>query len=87
MFTVVHEVGHIVLHPNENMVDYRRQPDDQPYDPREYEANTFAAELLMPEREFKNAWITSGGDLEEVALYFGVSTHAAMIRAEKVINS
>jgi len=53
-FTLAHEIGHIVLKHLENgeIVDYRENllnPDDE----KEHDANRFAVELLMPQKQFK----------------------------------
>ena len=51
IFTAAHELGHLLLHPSE----YRRGATDLPKK-TEREADAFAAEFLMPERAFKDAW-------------------------------
>ena len=58
-FSIAHEIGHLVLHEEESLhVDawtpfaYRTDKSSEGTDPREIEANQFAAELLMPK-----AWI------------------------------
>lgn len=55
-FTIAHEIGHLLLHSDDDVhIDEKRplgQRDEissQAIDPREIEANQFAAELLMPE--------------------------------------
>jgi Zn-dependent peptidase ImmA (M78 family) len=47
---------------------------------RELEADSFAADLLMPEATFKDVWVKSQS-LKDVADYFGVSAMAANVRA------
>jgi Zn-dependent peptidase ImmA (M78 family) len=79
-FTVAHEVGHIVLHSGENIVD-RRNVFFESYDQKEYAANIFAAELLMPIQEFKKAWNKLDGDRLELSRYFGVTGSAIDTRA------
>src|SRR6266446_589711 len=54
MFTVAHELGHFILHPTANFVDrtliyFRNARSREAIDPREIQANEFAAALLMPE--------------------------------------
>jgi Zn-dependent peptidase ImmA (M78 family) len=54
-FTVAHEIGHLVMHQGAVFVDqavrYNRDGKSSlAADRKEIEANTFAAELLMPER-------------------------------------
>lgn len=56
-FTIAHEIGHLLLHGDEEIhIDEKRNTfgrrdeiSSQATDPREIEANQFAAELLMPE--------------------------------------
>lgn len=54
-FTIAHELGHLLLHGEEEVhIDEKRplgrrdEVSSQAVDPREIEANQFAAELLMP---------------------------------------
>lgn len=86
-FTVAHEIGHYVLHylwPKQKnpafpdrVVAYRKGSDRI-----EWEANWFAAALLMPSSEFETFFNESGGDISAVARRFGVSTKAAEVRAK-----
>lgn len=54
-FTIAHEIGHYLLHASkapvfiENLDLYRDESSSEGTDAWEVEANTFAAELLMPE--------------------------------------
>ncbi|MCL2094950.1 ImmA/IrrE family metallo-endopeptidase [Candidatus Saccharibacteria bacterium] len=48
----------------------------------ERQANSFAAELIMPEEQVRNAWDVSGGDLSYCARVFEVSLTAMAIRVE-----
>ena len=82
-FTMAHEIGHAVLHPGEDILDFRRNIDG-PRDPKEIEANKFAAELLMPEDEFRRAWAVRRADKQRLAVYFGVSVQAATYRADNL---
>lgn len=56
-FSIAHEIGHLVLHKKdlfvdqEVKVDYRDATSSLAIDQKEIQANTFAAELLMP-RQF-----------------------------------
>lgn len=54
-FTIAHEFGHFILHPEEGVhidktfrVQFRGPRTETGLDPKEVEANRFAAELLMP---------------------------------------
>lgn len=68
-FTLAHEIGHIVLHPNH--VDFRRS--DQEKDNKESEANVFAYELLMPLPKFTRAYKRFNGNVMSIAKEFLVS--------------
>ena len=55
-FTIAHELGHLLLHADDEFHIDEKRPlarrdaiSSQAVDPREIEANQFAAELLMPE--------------------------------------
>ena len=86
-FTVAHELGHYVLH-------YLWQKRKDPAFPDrvmafrrgseriEWEANWFAAALLMPETEFRHSYATNKGDLTKIASEFRVSTKAAEVRVK-----
>jgi len=93
-FTLAHELGHLFIHmgflnPNQwqkenEFIDstfYR-----QGYSREEYEANEFAAALLMPADEFiKKAREFSVGNkcnINKLANYFGVSSEAALTRGK-----
>ena len=54
-FTIAHEIGHLLLHKNEDLhiderfpIGFRNEASSRASDPAEIEANQFAAELLMP---------------------------------------
>lgn len=80
-FTVAHEIGHISLHHEGNIID-RRSVFNRPHDDKEYSANLFAAELIMPGEEFERVWIDSVEGIEFAANHFGVSFGAVRTRAE-----
>lgn len=78
-FTIAHELGHIVLHHDkDNRVDcqYTRTGSN----PCEWEANWYAADLLMPESEFRTTAKELKGDASAIARRFGVSGAAAKVR-------
>jgi len=104
-FTIAHELGHLLLHADEKFhIDEKRplarrdEVSSQATDPREIEANQFAAELLMPD-----AWVRASVDalvedepeitvedaIEELARTYGVSTVAMTHRLTnlKIISS
>ncbi len=82
-FTIAHEIGHAVLHPQVDVVDYRSNF-EKPKDRKEIEANKFAAELLMPEEYFRDAWSRFRGNETAVATFFGASVEAAGYRAQNL---
>ena len=91
-FSIAHEIGHFVLHPFREAyidVDCRvAARDDRSSEGayiREIEANTFAAELLMPEEVVKAEVENPLGPFDEdqvesLAKQFKVSTQAMTIR-------
>lgn len=82
-FTIAHELGHLFLgHVDKYEVLYRRGANEL-----EYEANEFAANLLMPEQEFRdivNENLDSENfcDIETVATHFNVSESAVLTRGK-----
>ena len=91
-FTVAHELGHLFLHMGyrtnsdlwnkQKNATYYRSVDSL----MEYQANEFAAALLMPKKEYKKIMnqYTTGNKVEtdKVADYFGVSVSAASSRGK-----
>nr|DAS72131.1 MAG TPA: IrrE protein [Caudoviricetes sp.] len=78
-FTIAHEIGHILLHhvqKEEYFVDYRN---NVKYDDREFEADNFAAALLMPREKSINVWYETE-DVDDFAKAMKVSRAAASIR-------
>ena len=76
-----HELGHYALHRNlgkdfEDKVLFR----DGDTNSREWEANQFAAELLMPKTEFR-AFLRQSNCIDEVSDHFQVSALAIKVRA------
>jgi len=79
LFTVAHEIGHIILQGGEkDYVDYRR---NNLTDTKEREANYFAGCLLMPDDIFSYQWKILNGDINKLSELFGVSTPAIAVRA------
>jgi Zn-dependent peptidase ImmA (M78 family) len=74
-FTAAHELGHLLMHSNSHVHYARSDYTDQSLDP-EWQADTFAAEFLMPERVFRQMTY-----VEEAMSRFGVSYTAARRRA------
>lgn len=86
-FTKAHELGHFLLHPERTSVDsvlYRNGVSAEGVDVQEVEANTFAAQLLMPDFVIKDrvGWRTELDEeiVEELKNLFDVSFMAMTIR-------
>ncbi len=92
-FTIAHEIAHLVLHEDEMFhVDdrylfaLRSDVSSEATDPREVEANQFAAELLMPREMLLSDLRELPDELEpedaiqQIATKYRVSTQAMTIR-------
>jgi Zn-dependent peptidase ImmA (M78 family) len=100
-FTIAHEIGHFVLHSRDEdlfidkkmLAVFRDSRSAHGADPREIEANAFAAALLMPAAMVKKALSASsfdlGGedDLSELATMFHVSKQAMSYRLTNLFAS
>lgn len=82
-FTMGHELGHYFLH--SQMGKYPLVANRFGRGRVEWEANAFAAALLMPKEKFIAEW-NSCGNLLRVAATFFVSTDAARVRKEVLIG-
>ncbi len=85
-FTLAHELGHILLgHGNarESEFDTRENMWNPTKTSREYEADKFAAELLMPEEKFREVW-NATKDVPTTAVFFNVSKAAVKKRIERL---
>ena len=82
-FTCAHEIGHFVKRSGEDFeyVDYRDGTASMGFDEGELFANSFAAALLMPEREVRRLHGMRVPE-QELAATFGVS-EAAMVNRLK----
>jgi Zn-dependent peptidase ImmA (M78 family) len=91
-FTIAHELGHLLLHPDESYVDrgfsvyFRDEKSATAEDLAEMQANQFAADLLMPRVMLESILkgrevdLEDGDQLERVAKRFEVSTQALTFR-------
>lgn len=84
-FTCAHEIGHFIDHdkkndPNFEHTDYRGLSAQKSTEKRDIFANQFAANLLMPQKDFAFHYKKFNGDLYPVAAIFGVSYEAAIHR-------
>lgn len=83
-FSIAHELGHLFLHmgfgqPKWGAVqEYVESYARSGYTEEEFEANEFAAALLMPVREFRD--VAQSSTTQDVAEHFGVSYDAALNR-------
>lgn len=75
-FSIAHELGHYFLH--SKMGEKQIRATRYGSSPVEWEANWFAAELLMPENLFRE--LASDRDDEALAAHFFVSPAAAKVR-------
>ncbi len=88
-FTIGHEIGHVQLHEGRFECMARDVGTTRSKDPKERQANQFAAELLMPAPEFRKVvggdapgWEAILAAAEETS--FDVSITAAALRAVKL---
>lgn len=79
-FTVAHELGHYLLHDDNNVTLARMEKNKkiEPFRDPEWQANTFAAELLVPLN------LIDTQNIYEIAENFGVSNQVAEIRLNKL---
>lgn len=91
-FTVSHEIGHVILHAQqvrEIMVNcgqdgLKRRSDIEAYRDPEWQANAFAAAVLMPETAVKQIMEEKHGSAALVAIRLQVSTLAADYRLKNL---
>lgn len=74
MFTLAHEIGHFILHPNERKlrIDLFDYSQDTKESMEETAANYFAASLLVPKDKL-GTLLKLTDDLDKIAEYFRVS--------------
>ncbi len=82
-FTIAHEIGHFVLHP-QRLSPERGGAVNAALREQEREADQFAAELLMPEPLVREAVVQQGGDVERLAGRFDVSRQAMQTRLRRL---
>jgi hypothetical protein len=82
-FTIAHELGHLLLH--EPGVEYR--DDTFRGGPKEYQANVFAADLLMPLWMLDPVASKFGRHPAYLAQIFGVSEQAMSIRLGRLVGA
>jgi Zn-dependent peptidase ImmA (M78 family) len=76
-FTIAHELGHYFLHTNkQTFVDFRGNDENVIRNPKERQANQFAAALLMPKKILQN-------DIKTIAAEDGVTEELVSFLAGK----
>lgn len=82
-FTIAHEIGHFILHKPENIALARNEIVEAipAYKNPEWQANTFAGELLAPPH------IIKGLTISDVVHMCGVSRKVAEIQLEYTLNN
>lgn len=92
-FTVAHEFGHVVLHakvvgqeefPSREDVTYARRSDLKAYEDPEWQANAFAASVLMPEKTMRMLYDKDEMTIENVMETYKVSYSAASRRVMRL---
>ncbi|QJR01133.1 ImmA/IrrE family metallo-endopeptidase [Sphingobium yanoikuyae] len=73
--TAAHELGHLLMHTKQPVYYYRERTKDNRLDP-EWQADTFAAALLMPADAFRKM-----KSVRQAMTAFGISRSAALRRA------
>ncbi|MCM1221549.1 MAG: ImmA/IrrE family metallo-endopeptidase [Lachnospiraceae bacterium] len=84
-FTLAHELGHIVLRHQAQgrSIDMRNDILAPARDSLEWDANEFAAELLMPAEDFKQIWDLFHSD-DMLASFFLTSHASVIVRKERL---
>jgi Zn-dependent peptidase ImmA (M78 family) len=86
-FTLAHEIAHFVLHRDligDGIVDNGLYRDNRIGDERERQANTYAAQILMPRNLVRQAWNEGLTSAAELAAAFRVSAGVAEIRMREL---
>lgn len=83
-FTIMHEFGHFLLgHRRTINRSTQKLSPLKVYEDSEWQANQFAAEVLMPLEVIRVQGLTTAADIEK---YFHVSCQAAALRAKQLIK-
>lgn len=83
-FTIAHELGHHVLGHGSSPRDNTQMYNKESFIPKEFEANAFAAELLMPEDAVRVMVEQRRLPFSSLLDTFGVSADAMRIRLERM---
>ncbi|MCG7863444.1 MAG: ImmA/IrrE family metallo-endopeptidase [Candidatus Thiodiazotropha endolucinida] len=79
-FTIAHEIGHLLLHGGVPQLARSWNPSHHYESDSEWQANTFAAEFLMPADLMSESHMS----IQDIKRNFGVSWEAARIRYQEV---
>lgn len=79
LYTVAHEIGHFFMHAGDYSFARRAHEEFPVYENSEWQADVFAAELLMPYTEIKNMRPA------DVSRIYGVSPTAAQVQC-RIVN-
>lgn len=82
-FTILHEVGHLLMHNNDRVVPYRKSDKTslKAYEDPEWQADAFAGELLIAEHLVKNM------SVNEIEICCGASHSAAECQYKQIRRS
>lgn len=83
-FTIAHELGHYFIHSKQGEIPI--QASRKGSGRLEWEANWFAAALLMPRKEFNEISRKFNDNIYSIAGHFEVSTQAVSVRQEQIRN-
>lgn len=85
-YTIAHELAHYFLHRDKNNLfeDNKIYFRNMDKDSMEYQADSFAAKLLMPELIFKQTINSGVKNIDKLSKIFQVSTTAIINRAEEL---
>ncbi len=86
LFTIAHELGHLILHKSSFNGEFAEENDSE-----EKQADIFAGELLMPEEAFLKQWEAHRGTswidaVLQIKQYFGVSYQTVLYRLNDLMR-
>jgi Zn-dependent peptidase ImmA (M78 family) len=87
LFSIAHELGHIILGHQHATVQFRVTHSETPYSKEEKEANSFAKHLLMPDfmlRQYLRNYNLTRADYVTMAKMFGVPVPAMAHSLERL---
>jgi Zn-dependent peptidase ImmA (M78 family)/DNA-binding XRE family transcriptional regulator len=84
IFTLAHEVGHLIFHRGEYQDTLKEEGTKEEEKAREDVANYFAGHLLVPQSEFEQAYLRFNKDILKLKTYFRVSFQTILIRLSEM---